>query len=100
MSDGGVYADWVADNETDLMREFIEDDGKNVNLYMVSALLAHYEGLEPKPKTLEDLVDALINKDKDLEGLYLKYIESRWADLNDKSMALYDRADYQHGEDR
>lgn len=91
MSDGGVYADWVSDNETDLMREFIEDDGKNVNLYMVSALLSHYEGLEPKPKTLEDLVDALINKDKDLEGLYLKYIESRYAELCDRSMALYDR---------
>lgn len=91
MSDGGLFADWVADNKIDLMREFIEDDGKNVNLYMVSALLSHYESLEPKPHDLPALVDALINKDKDLEGLYLKYTESRYAELCDRSMALYDR---------
>lgn len=91
MSDGGMYAEWVSDNETDLMREFVEDDGKNTNLYIVSALLEHYDSLEPKPKTLEDLVDALINKDKDLEGLYLKYIESRYAELCDRSMVMYDR---------
>lgn len=94
MSDGGLFADWVSDNEIDLMREFVEDDGKNTNLYIVSALLEHYEGLEPKPHDLPALVDALICKDKDLEALYLKYIESRWADLNDKSMALYDKADF------
>lgn len=91
MSDGGVFADWVADNEIDLLREFVEDDGKNVNLYIVSALLVHYESLDPKPKTLECLVDTLINKDKDLEGLYLKYIEARYAELCDRSMVMYDR---------
>lgn len=100
MSDGGLFADWVADNEDDLISDFVADDGKNVNLYIVSALLEHYNGLKPKPSNLVDLVNALINKDKDLEGLYLKYIESRYAELCDRSMALYDRADYQHGENR
>ena len=94
MSDGGLFADWVADNEDELIEDFVRDGGKNVDLYTVSALLDHYEGLEPKPKTVIGLVDALINKDKDLEGLYLKYVEARYAELNDRSMALYDKADY------
>jgi len=91
MSDGGMYADWVADNEHDLIEDFMRDGGKNVDLYIVSAILDHYEGLVNKPKTAVDLVDALINKDRDLEKEYLKYIEARYAELCDRSMVLNDR---------
>lgn len=91
MSDGGLFSDWVSDNEDMLIEDFVRDGGKNVDLYTVSAMLDHYEGLDPKPNTVVGLVDALINKDRDLERLYLGYVEARYAELCDRSMVLNDR---------
>lgn len=91
MSDGGIFVDWVADNELDLIDEWTRDGGKNVHLYIVSALIDHYGGWLQYPTTWVGLINELITRDKELEALYLKYVEARWQELNDRSMVLYDR---------